>query len=376
MAFLPEFFHYSKSERKGIVVLIFSILILFISAKLTKSFFHKKEIPNIELVQTPQNQSLENSDLEMNPIYFQFNPNSISLDSLRLLGISIKTAQTIINFRNKGGRFYKKEDLKKIYNLDQPTYDLLAPYIVIPKNNSAIVYKQKHTKKIKPVDRFPFDPNTANKDKLLALGIPGKVANTLINFRKKGGQFYKKEDLLTIYGFHEDLYVSLEPFINIKEPLDQKVYKQKNSTAPPLPAKIDINTASVEDWKTLKGIGPTYAGRIVKFRNKLGGFASIDQIASTYGIPDSTFQAIKPFLESSPVFRKIDINKVELAELKTHPLITWKQANVLINYRNNHGPFENQQQLYEIRAIPQNVIRQIVPYLKFEVEEHREFNKK
>ena len=60
---------------------------------------------------------------------------------------------------------------------------------------------------------------------------------------------------------------------------------------------IDINNATEEDWKSLPGIGDVLSKRIVKFRTSRGGFQSVDDVARTYGLKDSVFQMIRPYLK-------------------------------------------------------------------------------
>ncbi|MEK7256097.1 MAG: helix-hairpin-helix domain-containing protein, partial [Bacteroidota bacterium] len=117
----------------------------------------------------------------------------------------------------------------------------------------------------------------------------------------------------------------------------------------------------------LKGIGTFYAKRIVNFREKLGGFYSIQQVGETFGLPDSTFQKIQPLLQASPVFRKIKVNAATLEELKSHPYFSNFQATVLFNYRQQHGNFTNLESLKKIAAaFKDSDWERLEPYLSFE----------
>ncbi len=100
----------------------------------------------------------------------------------------------------------------------------------------------------------------------------------------------------------------------------------------------------------------------------MGGFASIEQIGTTYGLPDSVFQKIKGQLVQSPILNKIFINKVEVEALKKHPYIKTKQAHVLINYRTNHGSFKGIEDLRQIKGLAPAFISRLQPYLSFEEE--------
>lgn len=127
--------------------------------------------------------------------------------------------------------------------------------------------------------------------------------------------------------------------------------------------KLDVNASDVIDWEALPGIGPYYAKLITNFRNKLGGFTSIEQVGETWRLPDSTFLLIKSRLVLSPVYQKIDINHASEETLKAHPYINWRQAAVLVNYRQEHGPFNSLEELRSVRAFEEPWIEKILPYL-------------
>lgn len=227
----------------------------------------------------------------------------------------------------------------------------------------------KEKQAIKPPVLFAFDPNTVTKENLLRLGIPERVAQTLVNFRNKGGRFKEKEDLKKVYGLKKIDYDRLEPWINItsskrvpkeivrtetkaatfqKKAIVEKVDKTEREGEKWI--AIDINRADNADWQELKGIGPAYARRILTFREALGGFQSIDQIGETYGLPDSTFQQIKPYLVLSDSIRKIAINTCDLQLLRDHPYINNYQATILYNYCQQNGPINGMGKLRLIQA--------------------------
>lgn len=220
-----------------------------------------------------------------------------------------------------------------------------------------------------PDTLFFFDPNQATKETFTRLGLSERTARTILNYRDKGGRFRKKEDLASIYTITDAEYQRLEPYIRI--PANSPSGHQRSHSPGRAPkqyenVQIDINRASAEEWQKLRGIGPGYAGRIVRFRDKLGGFASVDQVALTYGLPDSVFQQIRPQLALSPVFRFIHINSCTEEELAAHPFIHQKQARSLCLYRQNHGPFKGLEDLKQVRALPDTTLQKLIPYISFE----------
>ena len=130
--------------------------------------------------------------------------------------------------------------------------------------------------------------------------------------------------------------------------------------------KIDINRSSIEDWKQLKGIGEITAKRIVNYRDKLGGFISIDQLKTTYNIADSVIDKVAHQLIISPILNKIPINTISAETLLLHPYIKKKQAYLIINYRTNHGQYTQLEDLEKVKALTPDFIKRIAPYLSFD----------
>lgn len=309
--------------------------------------------------------------------HFDFDPNTASKEEFIQLGLSKKIATTIHNFRAKNGKFYKPEDLQKIYGFRMEDYERLKDFVKISGQKPLAKKERKLNQKTdnqiltKP---FKFNPNKASAEDFQQLGLPKKLAQRIINYRNKGGHFYKKEDLKKIYDFTEDLYSQLKDYIVLpkqekvgnyaQSALVKKEYLSDKSNRPSI--KIDINQSTVEDWQQLRGIGPGYAKKIVNFREKLGGFASINQVGETYYFPDSVFQKVKPFLVESPVLEKININQVEEEALKKHPYFSWKQAKAVVRYRKQHGDFKDLSDLKKIIGVfNASDWTKISPYLEF-----------
>ncbi len=200
---------------------------------------------------------------------------------------------------------------------------------------------------------FYFDPNTLSKEGWEKLGLREKTIQTIQNYIGKGGHFKKPEDLQRVYGLHKDEYERLAPYIKIEpgSSENEKPFLTENknaSEAKPDFTKtsrfsiIDINKADTSAFISLPGIGSKLAARIVNFRDKLGGFYTVEQVRETFGLPDSTFQKIRQYLvlENNSV-KKININTATIDELKAHPYIKYNIANPIIAYRNQHGPFSN-----------------------------------
>ncbi len=219
---------------------------------------------------------------------------------------------------------------------------------------------------------FYFNPNTASAEDFHRLGLREKTIQTIINYRNKGGRFYKADDLERIYGLRHEEFERLFPFVQIET--KTSVQKETAGSTSTSESKsviketgtflIDINSADTTEWKKLKGIGSKLSQRIVNFRSKLGGFVTVDQVAETFGLPDSTFQKIKPQLQFSETgIKKINLNTATIDDLKAHPYIKYSLANAIVQYRNEHGNFKAVSELQKLGAIDEGLFKKIAPYL-------------
>jgi len=250
------------------------------------------------------------------------------------------------------------------------------------KNNDENAYAYQYDKRkssynenaIAKGELFYFDPNTISTSDWKRLGLRDKTIKTIENYLSKGGHFYKPEDLQRIYGLHDDEYQRLKSYIKI-EPNSSKTnegFVSVKSKDEIQPAKtyaarysiIDINTADTTAFISLPGIGSKLAVRIVTFREKLGGFYSVEQIGETYGLPDSTFQKIKQYLKlDNASVKKININTATVDEMKAHPYIKYSLANPIVAYRNEHGMFSEIEDIKKVMAVTDEIYKKIAPYL-------------
>lgn len=222
---------------------------------------------------------------------------------------------------------------------------------------------------------FLFDPNHLSETGWTRLGVRARTIQTIMKFVSRGGSFKKPEDLSKIYGLSKADYERLLPFVKIERPKElnnpEKRY-QKHEEFPASPAEpakthevtaIEINSADTTALIALPGIGSKLANRIINFREKLGGFYSIDQVAETFGLPDSTFQKIRQYLFCQPNLIKVhNLNTASIDALKSHPYIRWKLANAIINYKKQHGEFASTEEILKIDLIDKQLYTKLQPY--------------
>ncbi|MCO5235384.1 MAG: helix-hairpin-helix domain-containing protein [Chitinophagaceae bacterium] len=218
-----------------------------------------------------------------------------------------------------------------------------------------------------PLTLFYFDPNQLSIEGWQRLGITAKTAAIIRNYRDKGGRFYKPEELGKIYGLKAKDYERLLPYVRIEEKQEEKRYTAGAARrSRPIAGIIDINTADTTDFITLPGIGSKLANRIISFREKLGGFYTVEQLTEVYGLKDSVLQKIKSRLHcDTPALKKININVADVNELKAHPYIKYQLANAVIRYRLAHGRFRSGEDLLQIHLFSDDALRKLEPYISY-----------
>lgn len=268
-----------------------------------------------------------------------FDPNTASADALKSLGLPQRTIKSILNYRSKGGQFRQPQDLAKIYTLSDKHFQQLEPFIQIPTSRDPLTTPHRPPTSNPLPPAFPFDPNQCTETEWRALGVSERTTRSILKYRSKGGQFREPEDLQKIYTLPDSVYQHLRPFIQIQEQLVFTPSKKR-------PAKtyypIDINQADAADFEQFRGIGPSYAKRLIRYRELLGGFSTIDQVGEVYRLPDSTFQHMRPYLQCpAPTLLPINVNTATVEELKNHPYLSWSQARAIVHYRETHGAWKS-----------------------------------
>jgi len=225
---------------------------------------------------------------------------------------------------------------------------------------------------------FSFDPNTLSAGGWKKLGVRDKTIATIQNYLSKGGKFRHPEDIGKIWGLHEDEVQRLLPYVSIVEQTPASTSDKKSFESRPYEKKenksdnyriipFDINTADTSAFIALPGIGGKLANRIIAFRDKLGGFYKVEQVAETFALPDSVFQKIKTSLKlADPKIKQININTANADEMKVHPYIRYALANAIVQYRGQHGRFTSVNDIKRIMIVTEELYNKLSPYLTAE----------
>lgn len=298
---------------------------------------------------------------------FAFDPNTVGSEDLVRLGLSPKQAAAFVNYRShaKYGRAFRKPaDIRRIKTMNDTQRDHLVSLAVIPPETE---------KTVVAVQRFSFDPNTISADSFQLLGFPEWQAKSLLRYRgDRRVTFRRPTDLRRVKSLDSTLVeavlalIELAPSTSTAPAAAPSSYSYTPKLPPPAPNSFDINTADTTAWRSLPGIGSYRAKRIVRFRDALGGFASVEQVGTTRGLPDSTFQAVHNYLTTGKIYRPLAINRATYEELKKHPYINRNLANSIVKNREKFGRFNGPEDLRRLRLITEQNLPKLLPYFSFE----------
>lgn len=217
---------------------------------------------------------------------------------------------------------------------------------------------------------FAFDPNKVSENDMLKLGFSEILATRIANYRQKGGQFRLRRDMLKIYGIDSSFYQRLYPYILLSESKERAIEEQLGKTTTqsqknPL-APFDLNQADTTALKSVYGIGSKLANRIIRFRDRLGGFVKQEQVKEVYGLNSTvTAQLFNvAFIAEDFTPRKINLNTADETEFSGHPYIKKSVAKAIVVYRFQHGKFSDIEQLKNLTLIGAEEMEKIRPYLK------------
>jgi competence ComEA-like helix-hairpin-helix protein len=238
-----------------------------------------------------------------------------------------------------------------------------------------------------PQGPHAFDPHTASDEELLSLGFTERNVRTMRNYFSKGGRLRQAADIHRLYGISPELADRLEPYVRIPSSAPNHsrtspvVYRRDSYNRPHYVrmvdeavtqkkvkrySMVDLNRADTAELIDLPGIGSKLAARIVLFRERCGGFHSVDQLAEVYGIRDSLFLFLKPRLTiTDPQLRLLRINVLEADSLALHPYLTRSEARAIVRYRQQHGPFSRSDDLLRIDLLTPELLAKLSPYLDF-----------
>jgi competence protein ComEA len=206
---------------------------------------------------------------------------------------------------------------------------------------------------------FSFNPNNLTIAQWKQLGLSEHQANVIKHYEAKKGTFHNKEDVKKMYSITPDDYKRLEPYINIPE-IEYTSKKAKPGVI------IELNSADSAKLTEIRGVGTSFAARIIRYRKQLGGFINKEQLKEIYGIDSSKYAEIKDGVSVNPNhITKININTISFNQLRLFPYFGYKQVNAIIQYRTQHGDYNSIAEMKNVAILDGGILRKIEPYIVF-----------
>lgn len=310
---VKEYFSFTKKERNAIIILgllalLFSLLptifpfLVKNDIELVVDTAAQRELAALEILPGKNEYTAAYTDADLYQPkesrfekykrekvageLFSFNPNTATTEEWKRLGLRDKTIQTIIKYRSKGGKFYKPQDLQRIYGLHTGEYERLLPYVQLaiqvkeiagPANTSAEIKTERKEYNMVVVDINSADTTTWKQLK----GIGSAYAKRIVNFRTKLGGFVSVEQVGETFGLPDSVFQKVKQQLHLN-----------NSTI----SQIDVNNSTIDELKAHPYIGYSVANAIVQYRNQHGNFSAITDIRKIGAIDGALYQKISPYL--------------------------------------------------------------------------------
>ncbi len=217
-----------------------------------------------------------------------------------------------------GTSVYRSADSER--NNEQVAEPVEATYRggTLRKNSGHSIHAEQIRRNYSPrkYESFRFDPNTVSIDDLMRLGFSQKQAQSIDNYRQKGGRFRRKSDFAKSYVVEDSVFRRLEKYIEIP--------------------KIDLNSADSVTFMSLPGIGKFFAGKMVSYRKALRGYSYPEQLMDIWHFDQEKFDNLKDLIKvdtvSTPSYSLWTLSEKDLA---THPYIGKRAARSIVIFREN-----------------------------------------
>ena len=219
-----------------------------------------------------------------------------------------------------------------------------------------------------------FDPNTADSSTLVHLGFKPWQAKNMVKYRAAGGKYRKPEDLKKLYGMTDSMFQALTPYIYIaREEVDSVAVDSLRKDSLPRWEEenkdtiLNLRTADTVELKMIHGIGSYRARQIVRYREQLGGFVSVEQVLEAKGMENVDADSLLAhFWIDSVKIEPMNVNSVGVQRLSRHPYLRFEQAQAIYELRRKKIRLDSIQQLQQIECISAETLEKIAPYLNFD----------
>lgn len=223
-------------------------------------------------------------------------------------------------------------------------------------------------------ESFPFDPNTADSMTFARLGLAGWQIRNIYKYRARGGRYHQPDDFKRLYGMTPEVYDRLAPYIRIDKRFryyDEQDFADTADARPTTPrqekfeqlVQLDLNSVDSATLMKVPGIAGYRSRQILRYRERLGGFVSTEQLSEIEDFPAD--ELARWFKVETGVQRRMNINKASVSQLARHPYIGWSRARDIESYRRNQGRIDDLSTLRLLPGFDEAAIRRIKPYIEY-----------
>ena len=346
---------FSKSNRRGLVYLLPLLAIVALLAALAEP--KEKSHDKSEKVEGFSN--IAQTAEKANPIRpFRFDPNTATFEEFVSLGLSKTTAAGIIKYRKRGKVFSIPEEFAACYGVSDSAYQALKPYISIAAEFEVKPFERHPDRELRDtiIHYEPFRLDTVSVAYLQTIGFSHRRATAFLRYRDMRGGLRNIEEVRECYVIPAAECDTLAKYIIFPEP--------KN--AEPTNQKIELNTADSAALRSIYGIGEKSVVEIMEYRQKLGGFARVEQLAEVKSVTESNFEKIlqQIYCDSCNI-SKIDVNFARSQRLAAHPYISDRALRKLLKTRQLKGGWFTIEEMINDDIFTRDEAERLRPYLRF-----------
>lgn len=342
---------FSESNRRGLLYLLplaaIIILLLFVARPRNDGLVFETADAGEEMLVAEKRDTL-----------FRFDPNSVTFEELVKLGMTKRTAASIIKYRTRGKVFSIPEEFAACYGVSDSMYRRLRPYIDIAPEYRAkpLDFAKEDAAKHQHIRYEPFRLDTVTVAYLRTIGFSHRRATAFLRYRDMRGGLRNIEEVDECYVISDDELDTLARYIIFP----QSEEPDSGNTL------VELNSADSATLRSIYGIGEKSVVDIIEYRRRLGGYCRVEQLAEVKTVMESNYEKIlQQIYCDSSVISKIDINFASPQSMAGHPYISDRALRKLLKTRQLKGGWSTIEEMVEDKIFTRDEAERLRPYLRF-----------
>lgn len=292
-----------------------------------------------------------------------FDPNEADFREMVAAGVPRQVAVNLIKWRTAGKVYRIAEDVALCYGVSDSLYELLAPYIIIgeryairPAADSSAMRRYADSRQARTLHLEPFAIDTASAAYLRRVGFSKRQAELIVRYRDMIGGIRDMEEFRECYVVTQEMADTLAPYI---------IFPARPSATADN-GLLELNSADSAALRSVWGIGEKSVGDIIRYRELLGGYHSVMQLAELKSVTEANFEKIsKQIYCDSCKIRKIDINFATPKSLAEHPYVSDRALRRIVKQRQLKGGWGSIEEMIDDDIFSPEEAARLAPYLRF-----------